>query len=232
MLDTGKSTIKKNILMAVIVICFCFVTLSGWAATYVSDKLEVPLRTGPGPREKIVGMLQSGQTVEVVSEENGWSNVRSVGGNSDNTGWILSRYLMNREPWENHVHRLERDNAALREQVAPLTERVQDIKSKNSDLTAALQEKTNELESLKNRYASLSKDASGVLELRQRFQETQSNLTHAEAELAQISEENNLLRSSHRSRWFLTGALVLLAGLLIGLLIGRRDKKRRSSISF
>jgi SH3 domain protein len=35
-------------------------------------------------------------------------------------------------------------------------------------------------------------------------------------------------RSSYRTKWFATGALVLLCGLMIGLVIGRQQKRRSS----
>lgn len=214
----------------VMVIGFCLITLSGWATTYVSDKLEVPLRIGPGPRYKIVSMLQSGQTVDVVSEKEGWSNVRSVDGSGDKEGWILSRYLMNREPCKRYVKALETENARLRETVSPMEGDLRELKTGNADLAMALKEKTKELETLKESYESLRKDASDVLELRKSFEKTRLDLTRIEAELAKTSKENDLLRSSHRNRWFLAGALVLLLGLLIGMIMGRRDKKRSSKL--
>ena len=45
-----------------------------------------------------------------------------------------------------------------------------------------------------------------------------------------LTEENETLRSSQRNKWFAMGALVLLCGLMIGLVIGRQQKKRQSSI--
>ena len=37
-----------------------------------------------------------------------------------------------------------------------------------------------------------------------------------------LTKENESLRSSQRKKWFVTGALVLLCGLLIGRLVGKR----------
>ncbi|MBN2568408.1 MAG: TIGR04211 family SH3 domain-containing protein [Deltaproteobacteria bacterium] len=221
---------KKSSIIVVMVIGFCLIALSGLAAVYVSDKLEVPLRTGPGPKYKIVSMLQSGQMVEVVSEEDGWSNVLSMEGSGKKEGWILSRYLMKREPWEMLVKDLETENVRLREILIPMEEELGKTKTRNADLAAALKERTDELETLKANYASLRKDASGFLELRTRFEKTRSDLVRIKGELARATEENKLLQSSHRNKWFLAGALVLLLGLLIGLIMGRREKKRPSTL--
>jgi SH3 domain protein len=53
----------------------------------------------------------------------------------------------------------------------------------------------------------------------------------AQAELSKITTENENLRSSEQNRWFLSGALVLLCGLLVGGIAGRQQKKRRSVYS-
>jgi SH3 domain protein len=44
-----------------------------------------------------------------------------------------------------------------------------------------------------------------------------------------LTEENELLRSSKRKKWFTTGGLVLLSGLVVGLLLGKPPKRRRLS---
>jgi SH3 domain protein len=42
-----------------------------------------------------------------------------------------------------------------------------------------------------------------------------------------LADENQRLKSSQQHKWFLIGALVLLCGLLIGLMIGRKQRSRR-----
>ena len=44
--------------------------------------------------------------------------------------------------------------------------------------------------------------------------------------LGKLKDEK--FRSSYRTKWFATGALVLLCGLMIGLVIGRQQKRRSS----
>ena len=45
-----------------------------------------------------------------------------------------------------------------------------------------------------------------------------------------LTRENESLRSSQRNKWFAMGALALLCGLMIGLVIGGKQKKRRSTV--
>ena len=221
---------KKGIITAVIVMGFCLTALSGWAAVYVSDKLEAPLRIGPGTEFRIVGMLRSGQTVEVASEKEGWSKVRVAGDGGGKGGWILSRYLMRREPWERRVKSLEAENAKLKETFTPMAGELQEVRAQNIEIDKELKKAKESLRTVKNDYNKLKNDASGFLELKKNFDTTKADLTRAQEELAKVTEENMQLRSSHRHRWFLAGALVLLFGLIIGLTMGRREKKRTSKL--
>lgn len=47
-----------------------------------------------------------------------------------------------------------------------------------------------------------------------------------------LTTENNILKTSQMTKWFGMGALVLLCGLMIGLLVGRQQKKIRSTIQY
>ena len=60
---------------------------------------------------------------------------------------------------------------------------------------------------------------------------TENDLRAARSELSKVTAENEALRSSEQNRWFLSGAAVLLCGLLIGGIVGRQQKKRRSLYS-
>jgi hypothetical protein len=46
-----------------------------------------------------------------------------------------------------------------------------------------------------------------------------------------LTDENEILKASQYVRWFLAGALVFLGALLMGLVLGRREKKRRKGLS-
>jgi SH3 domain protein len=104
----------------VILLLFCSVFGSadkGWAAReYVTDSFEITLRTGLGTDKKIIRMLSSGQPVDVVSTEGEWTLVRLPG--SDKEGWVVSRYLINRLPWEIQAKSLQEEVANVRAQLS------------------------------------------------------------------------------------------------------------------
>jgi len=57
---------------------------------YVSDRLEIQMRTGKGTQFRIMRMLPSGTALEILEtdNENGYTRVRAPGGVE---GWVLSR---------------------------------------------------------------------------------------------------------------------------------------------
>ena len=68
-----------------------------------------------------------------------------------------------------------------------------------------------------------------MLEFQETHDETLKSLQEARVTLETLQKENMVLKSSQRNRWFLTGAVVLLVGLIFGLVMGRQQRKRKST---
>ena len=63
---------------------------------WITDSLLITLRSGKGAENKILGILHSGDRVELVSRaENGWVKVRT---HKNLQGWVLQRYLVQERP--------------------------------------------------------------------------------------------------------------------------------------
>src|SRR3569832_1879991 len=93
---------------------------------YVSDELEVTLRTGQSTQHQIVRMVKSGTAVEVLATDanTGYTKVRTPSGAE---GWVLSRYLMTSPSARQQLDELQRrlatleiDNKQLKEQSVTL----------------------------------------------------------------------------------------------------------------
>jgi SH3 domain protein len=198
----------------------------GWAArAYVTDSFEITLRTGPSTGNKIIGMLSSGQSVDVARTEGEWSLVKLP--DSDKEGWVVSRYLISRLPWEIQAKALQEEVANLRAKLSQVEKELSAVSKQRQDLSAELKRKTQELEQLRKEHSELQRGAEGYLKLKALHAAAEKNLFTARNELSRVVKENEELRSSQLTRWFVSGALVLLCGLLIGVLVGRQQKKRR-----
>lgn len=196
-------------------------------SVWVSDQFEVTLRTGPSTTNAIQLMLDSGTELELLEEnsESGYSRVMTRGGTE---GWVLSRYLMT-EP-------------AARDQLARLTQQLTEATAEGTSLDSQLATIRSEYDAAKNRIAELEQDnaalqaeieeirrkAADVLAIDNQNMNLQQQLTDAEMTVSILEQENAQLASRTSRNWFITGALVLFGGVILGLLLPRLSWSRRS----
>ncbi|MFZ7113572.1 MAG: TIGR04211 family SH3 domain-containing protein [Desulfatiglandales bacterium] len=213
------------------IILLCSLTgQEAWAGTaYVTDSFQITLRSGPSTDNKIIMMPSSGQAMEVLEEQKDWSRVRLLpDGDNPREGWVLNRYLIFRQPWEIQTRNLRQKNDELTEKYNEMKKQLEETLSEKRSLTGSLDQNTEAFQRLQKQYDTLKQGAEGFLKLESSFEAAKKSLKTATNELQRLEQENEELRSSQMNRWFATGALVLLCGLLIGLLVGRQQKKRRS----
>ncbi|MDX1403619.1 MAG: TIGR04211 family SH3 domain-containing protein [Woeseiaceae bacterium] len=211
---------------AILALLFAAPAVFGETA-WISDEFEVMLRTGPSTNNAIERMLRSGTQLEVIEEDpdSGYSRVTTRDGLE---GWVLSRYLMP-EP-------------AARQQLATLTQQLTNATEQGSSMSSQLAGIRNEHEAAKARIAQLEQDnaalqeeienirrtAANVLAIDKQNMDLRQQLTDAEIKVSILEQENDQLSSRTTRNWFITGALVLFCGILLGLLLPRMSWSRRS----
>ncbi|MEA3470541.1 MAG: TIGR04211 family SH3 domain-containing protein [Thermodesulfobacteriota bacterium] len=226
---------KIHINTGIVLIILGFCLMSGQSLAddaYVTDSFKVTLRTGPSTENKIISMVSSGQPVEILKSENAWSLVRLKDNSVDKEGWVLSRYLMKRRPWKAEAKSLQGANTEMKVKLPKISKGLDDALRREKVLVTKLKEKSSQFDNLKNEYESLKIGAASYLELSEKQDATRIALEKTQEELQRLTEENRVLISSKRNLWFLSGALVLLFGLIIGLAIGRKQTRHRSSLYF
>ena len=204
-----------------------------WAA-YVTDTFEITLRSGPTNGHKIVAMLRSGQAVQVLEKnEAGWALVRVLDGpGKDKEGWVITRYLMERVPWEKQVAQLRQENAAIKSSLTDSDSQWLRYQTREKELTETLEKTSRELEALKKEYQALRERSAGYFKLKEELDKTQAALAETQALAKRLTQENESLRFSQHVKWFVAGALVLLCGWLIGLVMGRQRRKKATGLHF
>ncbi|MBT8080108.1 MAG: TIGR04211 family SH3 domain-containing protein [Gammaproteobacteria bacterium] len=196
-------------------------------SAWVSDQFEIMLRTGPSTTNEIRLMLGSGTELEVLERDSqsGYSRVRTTAGTE---GWVLTRYLMG-EP-------------AAREQLELLTSQLTDATAQGSSLGGQLSAIRDEYDSATQRIAQLEREkeaiegelaeirrtAADVLAIDEQNKTLRQKLTDTEIQVDILEQENSDLSAETQRNWFITGALVLFAGVLVGLILPRMRWQRRS----
>ncbi len=199
---------------------------------YVTDSFQITLRSGPSIQNKIMRMLRSGQAVEVLESRDEWSRVRLLDGDSESEGWVLSRYLLTRRPWEDQARALRIENEQLKARLSQAERQLKETNGQASLTESTLNEKTKTLNELEKKYEALKRGAADYLKLKKEYDEAKKILTTSQKSVETLTREKEILEASRRNRWFGMGALVLLCGLLIGLTMGRHQKKHKSSILY
>jgi len=201
-----------------------------WAdRAYVTDSFKITLRTGPSSENKVIAMPASGEAVEVMDSRENWAHVRLLDrGQGSVEGWVLSRYLINRLPWELQTTSLKDENDRIKEKLTRIQSEKGEVTQRGQALSGDLKKTSEALENLQSKYESLKQGASEYLNLKEEHDITRTKLETIQKTAKTLTVENERLKSSQRNRWFATGAAVLLIGLFIGLVLGKREKKRKS----
>lgn len=204
---------------------------------YVSDELFVSFREGPGNQYERIRFLRTGDAVELLDPPEGaedadldtWAYVRDEDGE---TGWMQGRYLMDEPAARNQLAGAEEaladaedELARIREErdaaMAELEEALETSEIRAAELQSDLEAANARIEELEQNLEAAS-DGYELVETNERLRDrVQVLLERAET----LEAENQQLSDRSQQEWFLAGAAVLFAGLLIGLfapLIRRR----------
>jgi len=216
--------------LAIILIFFVANDSKASQLAYVTDFQKITLRTGPSLENKIIAFLVSGQALEVLENQEKWSRVKILEEGDDNReGWVLNQFLTEQKPYKLQVNALMNENQMLKQELGPIKQRLGDSVSREKMLSEKLKESETALHTLQKDFTALKQGASEYLKLKAEYDETQSNLTEKIQQNKTLNAENTRLKESERNKWFLSGALVLFLGLLVGLMFGRQQKKRKST---
>ncbi len=196
---------------------------------YVSDVLVITMRSGQSNEHRIIRTLESGEKLRVLQSGKDYTRVKTDKGE---TGWVLTRYLS--------------EEQVARVLLPPIKTRLEKLEKENTELSASLKEITRERDSLKVAAASLERleqKHKKLLEESVRWKDEASksgNLTEASKDLARknatlesqidlMMRELRSLREGNNRLWFLSGAGVILIGIVIGVMIARSRKEKKSS---
>ncbi|MDO0947064.1 TIGR04211 family SH3 domain-containing protein [Chromohalobacter israelensis] len=177
------------------------------AQHWVSDQLPTYVRSGPTDGYRIVGTLDSGEPVTLLERQNDYSRVRSQDGD---TVWIPSRYLQDTPSARSRLPELQTRVDELTSELDGIN---QEWEQRVADMKTTLDERGQRIEELEARND----------ELNSAYGEAQETVRGLEARLD--TQEQDLLM-----RYFMYGAGVAGAGLLVGLIVPHlpRRRKRRS----
>ena len=220
-----KNKTKFCILLSLWIVLILFL-MPGYSATrYITDNIEVMVRTGPGMKNKIIAMPRSGTQIEVLEElPTGWLRVRLP---DSREGWMVGRLLTPDPPAITDMSAIRSENADLKQQIETLTEENARLKQEQENLQSALSDQTKTAEGLKQSYEALKEKDPDFLNLKASHDKVSEGLAKSARREEALEKKLEDVESGYYLKWFLAGAGVLLVGFLIGFRT-RRSRRRPS----
>jgi len=221
--------IKKTILRSAAAL-FAGMSLSLSVAAesvWVSDQFEVMLRTGPSTSNAIQLMVNSGTELEILGEdaEAGYTQVRTGGGTE---GWVLSRYLMSEPSAREQLGTLTGQLTSAAAEGSSMTSQLNAIRGEYDDATRQIRQLEQDKAGLQSELEEIEQKAGNTLAIDKQNQNLRQQLTDTEIRVSILEQENETLSGQTTRNWFITGALVLFVGVLLGLILPRMKFQRRS----
>jgi len=112
---------------------------------WVKDELRLNLRSGPGVQYRIMGVVNTGDALEIIDRGDGWTKVRVP---EHGEGWIPEGYLQPEPPAAQRLARSEAQTAEFREQFETLAARVAELEARNEELASRDASQREEIETL------------------------------------------------------------------------------------
>ena len=195
---------------------------------YVSDVLEITLRSGKGTSFGITRMLRSGTAVQVleVDKKSGYTQVRTKSGKE---GWVLSRFLMNGRAARERLTAAEKSRAELELENRKLATAMSTLTDEKKALASNLGELEGQSRSVSQELTEIKRTASSALAIDSENKDLKGRLVSLERQLQTVQQENQSLKDRTARDWFMVGAAVVLLGIIIGLIIPKIRFRKKSS---
>ena len=208
--------------LSTILIWLLFSSICYAKTLYVKDFIQITVRTGPATDYKVMALLKTGDKVELIEQSGDWYLVRF---SKDREGWVLARYLIEEIPNSLLAQKLKSEQKTDKELINKLKEENSALERKNKIVTAQLAE-------TRKNFNELREGAEGYLSLKEEHEKIKNKLGELITSGEQLAFENKVLKDVKNIKWFLSGAGVMLGGWLIGFIMGRSKRKKKSELTF
>lgn len=214
---------KKLNILTIALIIFTF-KVSAESFVYITDELDLPIRSDKNFGNNIIRLLPSGTELSLLqSTEDGWAQIQF----DDTIGWIKTFYLSSNPSAREELKKLTREYnsntlliSKLSDEKEELEKKLITLKNDNTDLIVQSSKSQAEKEHIEQIYQD-------ALKLEHENEKLIQENLQLKTEL-QLAENNTQIQKDTSSRnWFIVGAIVLFLGMIIGLIVPNLLKRRR-----
>lgn len=191
---------------------------------YVTDSIDIPLRSGGSHKHRIKRMLPSGTAVKLLEvDKSGWAKIEY----KNTTGWMPSSVLEGQPIARERLAQQIQKTTALEGKYNSLQKELTTLKARHDETNSELETTKQEKYELTQELDHLKAVSGNAMALDKQNQEMKSRLSRLEDENAIMREQIEQSEEAIKRQWFLTGGGVLLLGLLLGRFFRLPQKRKK-----
>lgn len=196
---------------------------------YVTDQLEITLRSGESLKHQIVRMLPSGTAVELLEtdDETKYSRVRTSDDGTE--GWVLSRYLDKQPSARDRLARATQQLEQLKNDKKQLQQSLNQTTAAKEKLTRDLNTADSKNEQLTRELEHIKQVSAATIAVDKANQDLKIELQQLKTRYEQAENQIDTLQDDSSRQWVMVGAGIILLGIMIGLIIPKIRWRRKSS---
>lgn len=201
------------------------------STTYVGDNVFVVLHRGPGAEYRWAAKLNPGTQLRAGrrSDDGDWTEVTTTRGT---TGWVRSEYLTTEAPAQVKLPAALARAEQLSTRNAELTEELETVQQERVELLNRLNSTEGNLGSVADELNKLKQISGKAVQLDQDNRRLVEESENLRSEVEMLKAENQRLEDKLSSEDFINGALAVLLGVIITLVVPRLWPKRRKNASW
>jgi SH3 domain protein len=195
------------------------------AEAWISDKLTVPLRSGPSTGHRILHRgLPSGTRLTILSRDadSDFVQIRTSRGTE---GWLPSQYLVSQPIARDQLVVANRKIVELNKTVDQQGKRLTSLNQGKSQADSSNTSLQRQVGTLEQELAELKRISASALELSENNLELTELNARLRAEVDDLVGNLNLLESNAEQRWLMIGGGLILIGLALGFAIKSRPRR-------
>ena len=198
---------------------------------FISDEVFIVLHAGPGSNYRWLAKLQPGTRLEEMrrSNDGNWAEVRTERGTE---GWVQAEYLASEPPAQVRLPAVVRQLEDAERDTAEMQSVVSELRGERDALQAALDESRLEFQRVSEELAQLRQISGSAIETAENNRRLVEEAASMRMNLDTMSADNQRLQDRVRSSAFMDGALAVMLGVIITLVVPRLWPKRRNSSSW
>ncbi|MBA5763888.1 SH3 domain-containing protein [Vibrio sp. 404] len=175
---------------------------------YISDNLFTYMHSGPSNQFRIIGSVNAGEKVTLVSSDKktGYSQVVD---NRGRKGWVATNFVTTQESMTTRLPRLEKELADVKSKLANASEN-------------ANKEKAGLVDSLENRNSQIA-------EMEKSYSDMSQQLTASQTEVRNLRAKLDTQKDDLLLKYFTYGGGVAGIGLLLGLILPHIVPRKKRS---